>query len=153
MNTQRSFKILVFSFFTLLGSVLQAQDYTWSSSDKMVSLTAVPAYDPETNLLTTVVVTLSDYTIGAAAKPPTEKPYTYPPPSFTFLFKPSSADSKEQIVKKVKDNSTVNGTMKFRSLKSSSTSTFLFINLTYGVETIQTRSVQGSVIQIPLSNK
>lgn len=150
MKPQISLKILLLVFSALYGAVSQAQDYTWASEDKLLSLVAVPAYDPQSHALTSVVVTLSDYTVGAAAVPPTTVPYVYPAPLFTFPFVPPSATSPKQTVVPVIGSSTVNGTMEFRPLQSSKTSTFLYINLTYGVDVIQTRNAQGSVLQIPL---
>ncbi|MCH9638947.1 MAG: hypothetical protein K0U40_05585 [Betaproteobacteria bacterium] len=137
-------KLLLLVLFALYGVVAQAQDNTWASDDKLVSLVAVPVYDPQSQALTSVVVTLSDYTVGAAAIPPTAAPYVYP--AFTFPFKASSAISPKQSVVPKTGSSTVTGTMEFISLKSSSTSTFLFINLTYGAG----KTAEGSVLKISL---
>jgi hypothetical protein len=153
MTSRISLKtLLLFVCLAFYGIVLQAQDYTATSGDNLVSLTAVPAYDPNSHLLTSVVVTLSDYTVGAAAVPPNLQPYVYPAPNFTFPFAPPAANSPAQKVTPVAGSSTVSGSMDFRPLKSSSTSTFLYVDLYYGVDTIQTRHWMGSTLEIPLSN-
>jgi hypothetical protein len=133
------FKVFLFIIATLYGSTLQAVDLSWWSDDKLLSLTAVPSYDPNTNLLTSANVTLLDYTLGISNAYPV----------FNFIFVPPSATSLSQNVLKL-SNTTANGSMSFSSLKSSTISTFLIIDLYYGTDTVQARRVEGSVLEIPL---
>lgn len=150
MTLRNLLKIGLLAFLTLYCSFLRADDYKWASDDQLLSLVAVPVYDQQSHALTSVVVTFSDYTVGASAKPPKKDPYVYPAPQFTFPFTPPSAASPQQNVAAVPGSSTVNGTMEFRPLQSSKTSTFLFVNLLYGTDIVQTRSAQGSVLEVPL---
>ena len=143
MKPLTSLKITLFAFFALYGSVLFAQDYTWTSADELVSITAVPAYDPQTQVLTNVVVTLSDKTLEAAT------PYVYPAPLFTYTVADIAA-KKKQTVTPVDKFSTVNGTMWIQPLQSSPASTFLLIDLFYGVDVVQARHATGSILEIPL---
>jgi hypothetical protein len=145
MKPQTPLKILLFVFFALYGAVLYAQDYTWATDDKLESITAIPTYDPQTKALVSVAVTLSDYTVGAAANPPSTTPYVYP--TFTYTVADITL-STEKTVTRQPELSTVNGTMKFLPLQSGST--FLYVDLLYGVDVVQTRHAVGSIIQIPL---
>ncbi len=139
MKSKILFKVFLFIIAALYGSILQAKDLSWWTDDKLLSLTAVPSYDPNTHLLTSATVTLSDYTLKA--------PYIYP--AFTFIFVPPSAISLSQDVLKP-STATANGSMRYSSLQSSAISTFLIIDLYYGADIVQTRHVEGSVLEIPL---
>ncbi|MGZ5006493.1 MAG: hypothetical protein ACXWFI_01155 [Methylobacter sp.] len=149
MKPQTPVKLLLFAVFMLCGASLYAQDYIWATENKLERITAVPAYDPQTKALVSVNVTLADYTVAKAANPPSTTPYTYP--SFVYTAAEIAAGT-EKTVAPQSGLSTVNGTMEFRSLPSSSTSTFLYVDLFYGVDVVQTQHTVGSIIEIPLTS-
>jgi hypothetical protein len=129
----------------------QAADLAWTSDDNQLSITVKPNYDPNSHSLTQAIVTLTDNSLVKINSSISEKPYVYPP--FIFIFTPlNPGNSPSQSVAAIAGEATANGSLEFRTLESSHTDSFLFINFYYGTETVQTKSAQGSIIKIPLTD-
>jgi hypothetical protein len=147
MKTRLSPRALIFVLIALYAAELRAQDYTWWSGDDLIKISATPTYAGQAPFgVLSASVVVYDYTVGKSKSPPNDEPYVYPPVVFPFAY--PDVNSPQQIVAQVPDQATVNGTMEFRQL-SSPDFTYLYVDLSYGVDTVQTRRVNGSILEVP----